>query len=347
MQRVQKIYNYVRNTFTWNGNHSFISSQNLSSLVETKKGNSADINLYLITLLKEAGLQANPMLVSTRTHGKIYAAKYPLLTQFNHLAAFVQVENESFILNASDRFRPYTLLDMNDLTENAYLLDQNTPQWIKMRQPLPSRQLTSAEVDLSDTRKPVYRLATRYEGYLALDQRQKFMEAGNKIQPSQILTTPTQDFKLTQTESKNMDNPDEPLLITLVYQSDTSSESKTDIIYFNPVLKSDISENPFKNANRSLPVELNYPATYTYGLNVKLPMGYSVQELPKNIMIKLPNTMGEFRYQITQKEGMIQLLSVISFKETLIPAEYYHHLREFYDHIIAKHQEPIVFVKQK
>jgi hypothetical protein len=118
------------------------------------------------------------------------------------------------------------------------------------------------------------------------------------------------------------------------------------MVYFNPVLLNEFTENPFKQEQRFLPVELDYPQTRTYILNLKVPAGYQVQEMPKSVLMKFPGELAEFRYQVNRQNDLIQLLTTVNFKSSVIPSEYYDHLREFYDQIISKYREAIVFKKQ-
>ena len=67
----KNIIQYVKDNFTWNYFDSKYTSQSAKSFYENKRGNSADINLFLLALLREAGIECKPVILSTRNHGKI------------------------------------------------------------------------------------------------------------------------------------------------------------------------------------------------------------------------------------------------------------------------------------
>ncbi len=343
--RLQKIYNHVSHGLQWNGTHRILTDQPLNSLLDKKQGSSAEINLYLTLLLREAGIQASPVLLSTRQHGKVHVT-YPLLSQFNHLIACAQIDGKELLLDATDRMRPYQLLADDDLNENAFLLDKEKPRWVQTKANSPTRQTTSVEVDLNDPAKPLYRFSVRYEGYLALDKRLQFAKKGNKALANEVISNENQDFKLINAKVEHADDPDEALLATLSYQPEEGGQAQPSMVYFNPVLLNEFTENPFKQEQRFLPVELDYPQTRTYILNLKVPAGYQVQEMPKSVLMKFPGELAEFRYQVNRQNDLIQLLTTVNFKSSVIPSEYYDHLREFYDQIISKYREAIVFKKQ-
>ncbi|MBD0259635.1 MAG: DUF3857 domain-containing protein, partial [Cytophagales bacterium] len=343
--RLQKIYNHVNHGLQWNGTHRILTDQPLNSLLDKKQGSSAEINLYLTLLLREAGIQANPVLLSTRQHGKVHVT-YPLLSQFNHLIACAQIDGKELLLDATDRMRPYHLLADDDLNENAFLLDKEKPRWVQAKANSPTRQTTSVEVDLNDPAKPLYRFSVRYEGYLALDKRLQFAKKGNKALANEVISNENQDFKLINAKVEHADDPDEALLATLSYQPEEGGQAQPSMVYFNPVLLNEFTENPFKQEQRFLPVELDYPQTRTYILNLKVPAGYQVQEMPKSVLMKFPGELAEFRYQVNRQNDLIQLLTTVNLKSSVIPSEYYDHLREFYDQIISKYREAIVLKKQ-
>jgi hypothetical protein len=341
-EKLRKLYNHVKKTFTWNGGYGVLADRSFGGLLETKNGNSADLNLYLTVLLRAAGFKAHPALLSTRDHGKLYIDTYLPLFRFNHLVAYAELEGKEILLDATHPLRPYTLLAKNDLNDNAYVLEPEKQRWVKVQSAAATRQVISAETDFSHPAQPVHRFTVRLEGHEAVAERQKFVEKGKFVAEREMINTPYADFKLASSETKAMDDPDEPLLVNLTYQPETPAAGLPDLIYFAPVLLGKFTENPFKNEARTLPVELGYPASYTYVLNLKVPPGYQLQEVPKSTLIKMPGNLAQFRYQVVQQNDQVQLNSVVSFTEPVIPAENYHHLREFYDQVIAKYREVIV-----
>ena len=73
-------------------NHNRVNTdKNLRTVLKSRNGSEAEINLLLTAMLKKADLDADPVLLSTRSHGYAYAM-YPLMDRFNYV-----------ISNATDR----------------------------------------------------------------------------------------------------------------------------------------------------------------------------------------------------------------------------------------------------
>jgi hypothetical protein len=121
-----------------------------------------------------------------------------------------------------------------------------------------------------------------------------------------------------------------------------------DIIYLNPMFGEGYKENPFKSAERVYPVEMPYAMDETYNLQMEVPQGYVLDELPKPLIVKLnEQDDGIFEYRISESGGQISLRSRIRFKRTYYLPDDYDNLREFFNLIVEKQNEQIVFKKKK
>jgi hypothetical protein len=107
-------------------------------------------------------------------------------------------------------------------------------------------------------------------------------------------------------------------------------------------------ENPFKSAERLYPVEMPYGIDQTFLLRMDVPHGYTVDELPKQIIVKLnPEDEGNFEYRAVETAGVISIRSRIRISRTYFSPEEYTMLREFFNLVVKKHSEQIVFKKKK
>jgi hypothetical protein len=118
-----------------------------------------------------------------------------------------------------------------------------------------------------------------------------------------------------------------------------------ELIYFDPMLAEQIKENPFKAQNRIYPVELPYASNAIYNLDMEIPKGYKVEELPKSQVLSLPDNKAKFQYDIVQVTGHIQMRCRLQLNKTYFDLNDYGNIREFFSQIIKKENEQIVFRK--
>ena len=125
---VKVLTEYVRDNFEWNEYYSFISSKTQKEILKEKKGNSAGLNLMLVALLREAGYDANPLVISTRRHG-ITQRIYPILKQFNHVIVCVEQgeEEKPLLLDVVDKDYGYNVLPFMDLNGRGFGLAKSDP----------------------------------------------------------------------------------------------------------------------------------------------------------------------------------------------------------------------------
>ena len=65
----------------------------LKSVLKTRNGNEAEINLLLTAMFRKAGFRADPVMLSTRSHGYTYAM-YPLMDRFNYVISRLKLDGQ-------------------------------------------------------------------------------------------------------------------------------------------------------------------------------------------------------------------------------------------------------------
>jgi bifunctional DNA-binding transcriptional regulator/antitoxin component of YhaV-PrlF toxin-antitoxin module len=152
------------------------------------------------------------------------------------------------------------------------------------------------------------------------------------------------DVKIENGEISNQKNYDEPISIKYDMKFSLGSE---DLIYFNPLLAEANKENIFKAEKRIYPVEMPYAIDETYILDMEIPKGYIVDEIPKSVRSKFNDNEGVFEYIIVNKEGHIQLRCKFQLYKANFEATDYESLRDFFGLVVKKQAEQIVFKKLK
>ena len=76
----------VKSKVKWNGRYSKYASKGVRSAYKNGEGNSADINLMIVSMLRSQGVNANPVLISTRNNG---IPLFPTREGFNYVICSV------------------------------------------------------------------------------------------------------------------------------------------------------------------------------------------------------------------------------------------------------------------
>ena len=97
---------------------------------------------------------------------------------------------------------------------------------------------------------------------------------------------------------------------------------------------------------RTYPVDYPHLMRHLYILNLTIPDGYAVDELPETLSIALPNDGGTYRFAVAQRGNVLQINSQLNISKTRFYAQEYAALRTFYQQVIDKQREQIVLAKQ-
>ena len=343
LNNTKSIYNYVRDNFTCTDHDALYMPENLKKSFGSKKGNIAEINLVLIAMLKKAQINADPVLLSTTDNGKAYEL-YPLIKKFNYVIARVVINNKVYLLDASRKKLGFNYLPQYCYNGYGRLINE-TPYTVKLfADSLTEGKLTSIFISNDETGK---NLTGSFNSNLGYYESYNFREEmkDNEIEDyfKKIKNGFNYDVVLSNNRLDSLKNLDEKLSIGY----DFAFNFTEDIVYFNPLFSELYKTNPFTAATRSYPVEMPYKTKEVIMVNMEIPKGYAIDEVPKSTKMLYNEDEGQFEYIITKDAANIYLKCILSINKATFLPEDYESLREFYGQIVKKQSEQIVFKKIK
>ncbi|SEN29871.1 protein of unknown function [Chitinophaga rupis] len=339
-EKARKIYSYVRNNFTCNDHSSLYMDKSMKTVFTTKNGNVTDINLLLVAMLRKAGLKAYPVLLSTRSHGVVNPL-YPIVSRFNYTVVELQLgDNLVAYLDASYPLG-FGKLHASCYNGHARIMDEEATPTFFSADSLREQKITSVILAAGENGVLKGTFQQRPSYFESYNLRGLIHEKGKEECFKDIAKTYS---KLSNTALLNTDSLDVPLGISYEFEWQPGDE---DMLYLNPMFGEATKTNPFKSATRFYPVEM--PATFdeVYTMNLEIPAGYEVEELPKPAMVKFNDDEGLFQYLIAKNDNFIQFRSRIKLDKALFMPEEYETLRDFFDMIVKKQGEQIVLKKKK
>lgn len=340
LSRVKAAYDFVRQTIKWNERAALWSSS-IKKVFEDKKGDAADINLLLIALLREMDIEANPVILSTRSHGHVNEV-YALLKKFNYVVAQVSVGGKDMLLDATDPYLIPGMLPLHCLNGTGRLVHPTKPRFISLTPTDRDAEVHTGKFTLTDDGEVTGTLVHSHGGYsawntrkqFALDGKKKFLEGIQKKRPAWQIEKA--DFSGADLKSSAFN---EDYTITIPEACGRAG----DRLYLRPMLTEAHGSNPFKEAERLFPVDFGVSTDETFMATYTLPKGFQVEELPKTVSMVLPEEGGRFLYQVSvTNENQLQVVSRILLRRPIYFAGEYGPLRELFNRIVAKHAEQVV-----
>jgi len=344
-EKARKVFAYLRDNYICTSSTGKYLTTNLRNTLKNKKGNAADINLLLICMLKHQNIEADPVLLGTRNHG-ITHSFYPILSQYNKVICAATINDKTYFLDATKPMMGFGFLSANCYNGHSRRINAVSPALYLHTDSLKERKVTSVILINKENSSVWTGAFSSLLGYYeSLDLREKIKEKGKDEFVKELKKNYNMDIEIQQPVFDSLNNYDESVQLKYDFAIDNGSD---DIIYFNPVLAEGYKENLFKSAERFYPVEMPYIFDETYILSVQVPTGYAVDEMPQPMVVKLnEQDDGLFEYRISESGGTISLRSRIRFNRSVYAPEEYELLREFFNLIVSKQSEQIVFKKKK
>ncbi len=343
-EKAHKIFSYVRDNFTCTNHSDLFAEQTLKNLEKSKSGTVAEINLLLTAMLRYADIEADPVILSTRSNGMTYPL-YPLITQYNYVIARTVIDGKTFYLDASEPRLGFGHLPVRCYNGHGRVINKTADAIELESDSLMERKNTTVFV-VNDEKGNIVGSMLQNPGYYeSFNLRERIKEKGKEQLITDIKKAFGTEILVSKFELDSLDKYEE--VMGIKYDFDFTGE-KEDIIYLNPMFGEGYKENPFKSAERLYPVEMPYGFDETYTLQMDVPSGYEVDELPKSMVVKLnEENEGMFEYRISQSGSGISFRSRIRISRAYFMPEEYEMLREFFNLVVKKQAEQIVFKKKK
>ncbi|HRN80587.1 MAG TPA: DUF3857 domain-containing protein [Ferruginibacter sp.] len=343
LDKAMGIFRYVRNRFKSSGTGSIYLKQTIRKLGETKSGTAAEINLFLTSMLRNGGFTARPVILSTRSNG-IAPDMFPILNEFNYVICLLEHDNKKYFLDASRKKMGFGRLPLAVYNGQARVVDE-LPLLMNLS-PDSIQETSVVNVSINNTDN-----GTELEGSVSIDPgyyestdiRDELDSKTDSVYFADIEKKFEPVIRIGHKSIDGLKDFESPLNIYYEFKTDLNE----DVLYFNPMFSEKLKENPFKSQKREYPVEMPYVMNRRFTLNMEIPKGYSVDEMPKSEKILLNDKDGYFEYVINNNGRNIILNSRIMLaKSTFLNADY-EPLRAFFGVIVKKHAEMIVFKKNK
>lgn len=342
--KAKKVFAWVRDKLTCTNHHRSWMDQTLKGLVKTKNGTVAEINLLLTAMLKYVDVVADPVILGTRSHGFTYSL-YPMMQQYDYVITRATIDGKFFYLDASEPHLGFGRLPLRCYNGHARVINENA-EAMELNSDSLTETKTSTIFIINNEKGNLIGSLQQTPGYYESNElRDRIKEKGSDQLQKDIKKDFGAEIIISNFGVDSLEKYDNELNIH--YDFDIKDE-KEDIIYLNPLFGEGYKENPFKSAERKYPVEMPYAMDETVNLQLEVPQGYVVDELPKSMIVKLnEQDDGMFEYRITQSGDNISFRSRVRLKRSYFMPDEYETLREFFNLVVNKQAEQIVFKKKK
>lgn len=345
-EKLNAIYEWVSSSITCSERNTIYAHESVNDVLESKKGNCAEITFLLISMLKSIGIEAEPIITSTRSNGMIQK-NYPIVSQFNHVFARVNIDSQYVYIDATNNLRPIDLLPSEILNVTGLVIKEGEPEWVKITTPKASMYLSDISIKLFEDGNIEGTIDDTYYDYGALNARADLKDKNDKEIAKEFFDTDENGLTVDSLKVFNKEEITSPIKISAKISSPSYAMANGDMIYINPQIVHRTEENPFKTKIRKYPIDYSYRRSFANNISITIPEGYEVREKLRDKDLKAAPDLATYVRKVNIKGNKIEIQAKFDVKSTLIEPKYYERIRYFYTTFVAAQAEQIVLTRKK
>ncbi len=345
-EKIKAIYDWTKKSIVWTGENRVFADREVNDVLESKKGNSADITFLLLSLLKSIGIEGDPVILSTRGNGKVQDL-YPIISQFNYVLARVPAGQQTYYLDATDPLRLMELLPTKVLNVRGLVIKKGGIEWVTLTSPKRYIRSGLATIKLHEDGSLDGTFEEAYREYADLFERRDLKDKKEIDIARESFETEQAGITIDSVQMESKDSIHVPLKIKAWISSSGYAQSNGDFLYINPHILHRSKENPFKVQNRKFPIDYSYQRSYSTVAVYTLPDSFEVKEALRNRSFSVNSDMVLYSRIVKADSHQVKVATKLEILEIDIETKYYQELRDFYARIIAAESEQLVLARIK
>lgn len=331
--KIWSAYRYIQDNIKWNGWESqFATNYYAHNFKNNHSGNAAEVNLLLIALLRKAGIDAYPVVLSTRDNGMLHPASASI-NSLNYVVGYVKMDGLELLLDATDPDLIPGLLPERCRNVSAFVIDSPHGWWLDTNIGKSNVRKHFINLKFEESGELTGDITITHEDYGYLEWIRKFKEAGSEEAYSRSVIANTTDVDVksctVSIDSKNMKAIDHR---TVHLDGSEYVDNFGNEILINPFIFSDIS-NPFKLNTRMYPVDFLYPKSRVFVMAFHIPSDYSLRNLPEPFILKHENGGATFSMLSSLHKDLLTIKCSLNIARQIFTENEYASLKTFFSEV--------------
>lgn len=344
LSKAAKCHRLIQKQMQWD-NKRGIWMTSLKKPFETRIGSVAEINMNLVNLMRLAGIEAFPVILSTRDNGFIHPS-HPSLAQMNYMIAAARVDGKYFLFDATDSLCTTNILPTRALNDKGrVILDSKNSEWVDLQNNKMEKIQVSYDLILNPDGSLTGKMIRSYDDYGAYFRRLDIYNYNGSEGFVKNLQDANPGLQIDKWEIQNLSMLNNKLIENYEIKISNIVEQTDSALFFDPLLFEKLNENPLKREERVYPVEMLTPSMKMVTIKISLPDGFSVASLPKVQIAALPDKSAKISYNSGSVGNILSITFISSINKTLFLPDEYKNLREFFSVSLQKQSEKVVLKK--
>ncbi|MFN2396428.1 MAG: DUF3857 domain-containing protein [Bacteroidales bacterium] len=328
----------IHKNVRWNNDASFLADNSPKEVLSMGTGNSAEVNLLLVAILRIIGMESYPVAVSTVNNGSLFSDS-PTITQWNYVVALVKMpDGKDVLLDATVPEPIPGYLPQRAINGNGRAIDPDLNDWVNLE----------SSIDFLEQNH--YNLSLNEDGDLSGSFEMQIGSFGKYKLVQELAMLGEERFwdQLINHSNVQLSNEviqydikdDRPIILKAdIFIPSYASKIGNELII--PALLFETSEeNLFQSEERQYPVFFNNTLNSVTIINLDLPDNMTVNYKPENKSRK----WGRFSYELMAEETEtgLKIIWLNHRQIRTIPSRNYSGFRTYYNRMIDDNLENII-----
>jgi hypothetical protein len=345
--RAAAVREVVMAAVRYDGTNRYSTTGSLRRAYDAHRGTAAEVNLLLIAALRDAGIPAQPVLLSTRDHGQVNQS-FAMLDKFNYVVALVALgPDKELLVDATEPLLPCGMLPERCLNQLGRLVanDDEGGRWVSLTPTQRRVRFQQVQLTLDAQGGITGKVHEEHGGYAGATARAQYTSMGEKKYWAELASQHS-GWSLPKFAVVAREDVSKPLAFDYEFTQPADDNTTAGTLYLSPLREFASEQNPFRHNNRTFPVDFGSTQEEMMMITLSLPAGYELAETPKPMVVDMPDGGGRFMYSVAATGSTVQITSRMNLRKPVYAAEEYTHLQEFYRLMLTKHAEKLVIKKK-
>lgn len=342
MEKVVAAIKLMKGRLRWNKDYR-LGGESQSKVMKEGSGSNADLNFVLMAMLRDAGVNTYPVVMSRRSLGRLpFQPSVDALNTF--VIAFADEEGKMHYYDSSAENGYIDALPTDLNVDRAVLIrTEDIYENVTLQANIKRREQMTINCQMSEEGTVTGVITHYYRDNSALQFRNAWEEkndsaeyvsqwaADNNLDVTSFSTQGREDFSATA-------------VATLEFSKQLDGGDK---FYMLPLLLPAYDKSSFTAETSTMPVEFSAVGVNNINLLMKLPEGYHLEETPATLAMQLPENGLSVRLAVGEKDGSISASFRYNINQLLFSADTYPLVKQFFDELAKKCNEMLVISKQQ
>lgn len=342
LKKTEAILKFVQKNYTWDHKNRVFTEEGIKNLINTKVGNSAEINILLVLLLRNAGINANPVVLSTVNMGMV-TNYLPSITSLNYVIACVESNKQLYTLDATSKLSSINVIPPRAVNYNGFLFTDKKAEQINIVNPEKSNTYLEVTAQLEKDATFAGHFTDRDTKVYAMLNNEQYEEDKDGYQKENY----KERYKFPLSNLKSGALNDNEFETSFDFTSDSFVDGVGGKFIFNPLLFLYSKNHDFNQIEeRRNPIEFISAYNKNKKVTITIPEGYKFETLPDSKKFKTEDDAIKYSYMVNQEGNKITVESNILVDDSFFPKEYYPAFKQIFD-AITKYEGQLVTVVKK